>query len=126
MEKELVMSSSSSTRKSLEAVRNGNAGLSERRKALLQRVPHSGDYANFEKDSITTKDIAYLSAATDHEFALLRGKHSDIIFHGVKGHCRIEGNCLNYWRHAGYSLSLTPTRIMMPLCLHRTIENLWS
>lgn len=91
MEKEIIMSSSASTRKSLEAIRNGSAGLSERRKALLQKVPHSGDYAKFEKDSITTKDIAYLSAATDHEFALLRGKHVDIIFHGVKGHCRIEG-----------------------------------
>ena len=38
---------------------------------------------------ITTKDIAYLSAATHHEFALLRGKKQDILFHGTNYHCNI-------------------------------------
>lgn len=57
----------------------------------MKKVSHSGDYAKFEKDSITTKHIVYLSAAADHEFVLLRGKHENIIFHRVKGHCRVEG-----------------------------------
>ena len=79
IQKQTVLSSSSSTRKSLEAIRNGEAGLTERRTKILSRVPQSNDWAVFEKDSVSTKDIAYLSAYTRHEFALLRGKKKDIV-----------------------------------------------
>lgn len=88
------MSSSSSTRTSLKAVYDGEAGLSERRKNLLARVADSDSWAEFEKDSITTKDLAYLSAATHHEFALLRGKRQDILFHGTKYHCDITDDMI--------------------------------
>ncbi len=81
------LSSTASTRKSLEAIRKGEAGLNEKRKKLLERVPKSNDWATFEKDAISIKDIAYLSAATEHEFALLRGKTRDILFHGEERHC---------------------------------------
>lgn len=40
-----------------------------------------------KRDSVTIKDIAYLSAATHDEFALLRGKTKDILFHGEPEHC---------------------------------------
>ena len=40
------------------------------------------------------KDIAYLSAATHHEFALLRGKASDILLHGVELHCNFDEELL--------------------------------
>ena len=97
MRKEVEMiklSSSLSTRKSLEAIRNGEAGLTERRRNILNRVPHSNDWAAFERDSVSTRDIAYLSAATSHEFALLRGKKKDIVFHGVERHCNFNDDLL--------------------------------
>lgn len=85
------LSSTSSVMVSLEAVRTGRAGLNEHRKKLLERVPESGNWIKQVKDSITTKDIAYLSAATLHEFALLRGKKEDILFHGTERHCMFDG-----------------------------------
>lgn len=88
------LSSSYSTRRSLEAIRNGEAGLTERRKNILNRVPNSDDWAAFTKDSVSTKDIAYLSAATGHEFALLRGKKKDIVFHGIERHCNFKDDLL--------------------------------
>ena len=39
---------------------------------------------------MTVKDVAYLSAATHDEFALLRGKTRDILFHGVECHCTFD------------------------------------
>lgn len=92
--KNIQLSSTSSMRTSLKAIYNGEAGLNERRKQLLNRVPNSHDWAAFEYDSISIKDIAYLSAATHHEFALLRGKTKDILFHGVDCHCNIIGEML--------------------------------
>lgn len=92
---EAKLSSTISTQTSLEAIRKGEAGLNERRKKLLERVPNSDDWAAFEKDSITIKDIAYLSASTHHEFALLRGKRKDIIFHGVEKHCNFNEELLD-------------------------------
>lgn len=76
-----------STRISLEAVRLGEAGLNQHRQGLLNRVPNQNDWVALEKNRVTVKDIAYLSAATHDEFALLRGKTRDILFHGEKEHC---------------------------------------
>lgn len=85
--KEQRLSSSESIRVSLAAIKNGEAGLNQHRMKLLYRVPNSNDWAALKRDSITIKDIAYLSAATHDEFALLRGKSKDILFHGEKEHC---------------------------------------
>lgn len=41
----------------------------------------------FERESIEIKDLAYLSALTRHEFALLRSKSNDILFHGNSNGC---------------------------------------
>ena len=84
------LSSSESTRISLEAVRLGEAGLNQHRQSLLNRVPNQNDWAALPRDSVTIKDIAYLSAATHDEFALLRGKSKDIIFHGERACCRFN------------------------------------
>ena len=89
-----LLSSIASTKTSLEAIRNGEAGLTEKRKSMLARVPCSNDWSTFEKDTISIKDIAYLSAATHHEFALLRGKTKDIIVHGVERHCHFNEELL--------------------------------
>ena len=83
----LKLSSSESTRISLEAVRLGEAGLNQHRQGLLNRVSNSGDWVALKLDSVTVKDIAYLSAATHDEFALLRGKSRDILYHGERSHC---------------------------------------
>lgn len=90
-----ALSSTSSIKTSLEAIRSGEAGLNEKRKNMLARVPLSNDWATFEKDTISIKDIAYLSAATHHEFALLRGKTRDIIVHGVERHCYFNEELLD-------------------------------
>ena len=45
------------------------------------------EYASFERESIEIKDLAYLSALTRHEFALLRSKSNDILFHGNSNGC---------------------------------------
>ena len=90
----VFLSSMSSTRKSLEAIRNGDAGLNERRNSILARVPNSNDWAAFEYETIRIKDLAYLSATTHHEFALLRGKAKDIIFHGTELHCEFNEELL--------------------------------
>ena len=89
-----ILSSTASTKTSLEAIRNGEAGLTEKRKNILARVPCSNDWATFENDTVSIKDIAYLSAATHHEFALLRGKTKDIIVHGVELHCYFDDELL--------------------------------
>lgn len=93
-QRNVILSSMSSTRKSLEAIRNGDAGLNERRNSILARVPNSNDWAAFEYETIRIKDLAYLSSATHHEFALLRGKAKDIIFHGTELRCEFNEELL--------------------------------
>lgn len=96
MEERLTkLSSSASTRISLEAIRNKHAGLTQKRERILAQVPNSNDWAIFDKAAIGIKDIAYLAAKTGDEFALLRGKTKDIIFHGVQYHCHIDGELLD-------------------------------
>ncbi len=89
-----MLSSTESTKTSLEAIRRGEAGLNLHRQSLLDRVPDTGDWASFKRNTITNKDIAYLSASTGHEFALLRGKKRDILFHGDEMHCNINDELL--------------------------------
>lgn len=87
----ILLSSDHSIEISLQSIKNGTAGLTKHRQSLLSKVPDSNDWHGFPKDSITIKDIAYLSAKTGHEFALLRGKKEDVLFHGMKYHCNISG-----------------------------------
>ena len=86
--------SANSMRTSLSAILSGTAGLNARRQSMLERVPNSNDWASFPRNSVRVKDIAYLSAATDHEFAILRGKTRDVLFHGVSGHCSFDEELL--------------------------------
>lgn len=64
--------------------------MDERKARILSRVPRSGNWAEFEKNSITVKDIAFLSAYCNQEFALLQGKKADILFHGSTEHCDFD------------------------------------
>ena len=88
MEEMVQLDSSKSTQTSLQAIREGNAGLNVHRQTMLDRVPESGDFASFRYKSIEPIDLAYLTARTGHEFAILRGKDVDILFHGEKTHCQ--------------------------------------
>ena len=87
----LTLSSTRSMQVSLEAVRCGKAGLDAHRLRMLTRVPETGDWARFDQNSIELKDLAYLTAKVGDEFALLRGKHEDILFHGGRIECHITG-----------------------------------
>ena len=87
----LTLSSTRSMKVSLEAVRSGKAGLDAHRQKMLDRVPETGDWAKFELNSIELRDLAYLTAKVGDEFALLRGKHEDILFHGGRIECHIVG-----------------------------------
>ncbi len=86
----LELLSTQSMRTSLAAIRQGNGGLDAHRQAMLDRVPHPGDWAKFSRLHLTMKDIAYLTAKTGHEFAVLRGKTEDILFHGESVRCAFD------------------------------------
>lgn len=88
-DKTIVLSSTHSTQISLDAIRHGKAGLNEHRKGLLDRVPNQGDDAEFEAGSIELKDLAYLTAMTGDEFAILRGKDKDVLWHGTPVECDV-------------------------------------
>jgi len=85
------LSSAKSLTISLNNVKRGTSGLNEHRVGLLNRVPKTGDWARFNKGSLTMKDLAFLTAKTGDEFAILCGKKEDILFHGSKYHCDFEG-----------------------------------
>lgn len=82
--------STKSYKRSLLDIRNGKAGLDKRRQNILNRMPHTGDFLKLERDSISVRDLAYLSAATSNEFTLFRGKEHDIIVRGNSMECNIE------------------------------------
>ena len=84
------LASTESTKISLNAIRNKDAGLNEHRQKLLQRVSDQECWGTFPLNSIEIKDLAYLSAATGDEFALIRSKHNDILYHGTLLRCKIE------------------------------------
>lgn len=75
---------------SLSSIRDGKGGLDSHRQAMLNRVPNSDEWAKFSRDHIEMKDLAYLTAKTGHEFAILRGKSEDILFHGESLKCSFD------------------------------------
>ena len=77
-------------RVSLTFIRDGRGGLDSRRQNMLNRVPNPGDWASFDLDHLEMNDLAYLTAKTNHEFAILRGKNEDILFHGDSRHCSFD------------------------------------
>lgn len=86
----IELQSTQSMRVSLESIRRGEGGLDEHRAAMLSRVPDVGDWAKFSYEHLTMKDLAYLTAKTGHEFAILRGKREDILFHGAAQRCTFD------------------------------------
>ena len=74
----------------LMSVRAKKAGLDAKRKGLLEKVSKERQWSVFEYESLGMMDLAYLTAATGHEFAILRGKHEDILYHGTSTGCAFE------------------------------------
>ena len=95
-------SSTQSLQKSLEAIKEGKAGLSKARESILKRVPNSGDSHKFRKNKISIHDLAYLSAETGHEFSLFRGKVFDILVHGDIKSCNIDSKLSDELLSKGY------------------------
>jgi len=57
----------------------------------LDRVPNSGDWSKFPKESLSTKDIAFLSAnllasKDDRDFLKTIGQNSSIVVSAYDGH----------------------------------------
>ena len=86
----IELQSAQSMRVSLESIRRGEGGLDEHRASMLRRVPDIGDWARFPHEHLAMKELAYLTAKTGHEFAILRGKHQDILFHGTAQRCSFD------------------------------------
>ena len=87
----LELYSAHSMEVSLAGVRSGKHGLDAHRQSLLDRVPEQGDWSAFVYGTLELKDLAYLSAKTGDEFAILRGKREDILVHGTPTRCRFDG-----------------------------------
>ena len=94
VESPLVLSSTHSMQISLNMVKNGKAGLNAHRQMLLDKTPTEYKWAVFKKDILTMMDLAYLTAKTGDEFAILSGKKEDILFHGSKLNCDFENDSI--------------------------------
>ena len=70
----------------------------------MKRIPNTGDYDKFEKGHVTEEDLAYLTASTGCEFALLKGKRNDILFHGEANECSFDKTVSEYLRSHKYKL----------------------
>ena len=86
----LILASTRSTIVSLDMVRLGKAGLDDHRQSVLNRVSKQYSWAILGKETLTMIDLAYLTAKTGDEFAILSGKRDDILFHGDKLNCDFE------------------------------------
>lgn len=84
------LASTESTMRSLAFVRSKDGGINDHRRSLLRRVPEQESWARVPRGSVEDLDLAYLSAYTGDEFALLCGRQEDILFHGTPAHCHIE------------------------------------
>ena len=98
------LASSQSYKRSLEYVRNGKAGLSKARKALLERVPTENSWTSLKKERVSAKDIAFLSAYTKHEFAIWESKHDMILCHGSQYHCNLPDDIYDLLLSGKYEL----------------------
>ena len=83
--------SNKSYKRSLLDIAEGKAGLNKKRQSILNKLKESGAVSRYDKGTISTRDLAYLSAATKNEFALFRSKKEDIIIRGTAKSCDVAG-----------------------------------
>lgn len=84
--------STKSYKRSLEDIAAGKAGLDKRRQNMLNRLRNTGDSIRLKRGSVSTRDLAYLSASTGNEFALFRNKNDDILIRGNSRACDVAGD----------------------------------
>lgn len=58
-------------------------------------MPKTGNTYRVVKNSISIRDLAYLSAATMNEFAVFRGEKEDILIRGNSRACEILSDLCN-------------------------------
>ena len=78
-----IASERSQYREYLKSLKERTVTLRREQKKILEKVINVGDWAEFRKKQIDVKDLAALTAATGHEFALFTGKSSKIVVHGT-------------------------------------------
>lgn len=91
-DRNLLLSSTHSIQVSLQTIREKRAGLDAKRKGWLDRISKTGDWITLDYESVEMMDLAYLTAATGDEFAILRGKREDVLFHGENIRCDFEND----------------------------------
>lgn len=94
--------STKSLKRSLASIRAGHAGLDKRRTNILKKLPVEGEHYRFDRGTISTRDLAYLSAAAGVEFSLFRSKHQDILVRGNSRTCNVYGDLADEIREHGY------------------------
>ena len=104
MNSEIKIESTQSKIVSLKKVHEKKANLNAHRSGLLEKIPNIGDYGIFPKGHIDLEDLAFLTAATDCEFAWLSGKRDDILFHGERYRCSFDHKISEYLKTRKYSL----------------------
>lgn len=89
---------------SLKSIHDRKADLNSHRRMLLDKVSQIGEYSFFMKGHVTVEDLAYLTAYSGCEFALLTGKSDDILFHGDKYSCQFDAFISELLKKHKYSL----------------------
>lgn len=82
-QRNIKIDSPKSFRKSLEYIGAGKAGLDSKRTSIANKIPNSGDYCYLPVNTISDRDMAYLSAYFGHELSLFRSKTHDVLLHGT-------------------------------------------
>jgi hypothetical protein len=70
-------------REYLGLLKDGKVTLRSEQQKILDKIPNKGDWAEVRKKQVKTKDLAALTAATGHEFAIFTGSNTKIIVHGT-------------------------------------------
>lgn len=82
-QRNIKIASPKSFRKSLEYIGAGKAGLDSKRTSIANKIPNTGDYCYLPVNTISDRDMAYLSAYFGHELSLFRSKTHDVLLHGT-------------------------------------------
>ena len=78
-----IASEESQYREYLKFLKDGKVTLRNKQKKLLDKVPKAGEWIELRNKQIEVKDLAALTAATGHEFAIFSGPSSKILIHGT-------------------------------------------
>ncbi len=78
-----IASEQSQYRDYLKSLKEGKVTLRSNQQKILDKIPEPGTWTELRKKQIDVKDLAALTAATGHEFAIFTGNSSKILVHGT-------------------------------------------